>query len=69
MSVIKAQNDVVSTQLRLYNKNRAAFVAALGEEEYNNKIIALLKKLPEPQGNNESNEDGNEIESTDNEEE
>ena len=69
MSVIKAQNDVVSTQLRLYNKNRAAFVAALGKDEYNNKIIDLLKKLPEPQCNNESNEDGKEIESSDNEEE
>ena len=44
-------------------------MAALGEAEYNSKIIALLKKLPEPQGNNESNEDGKEIEPSDNEEE
>lgn len=74
MSVIKAQNDIVSTQLRLYNENRDAFVAAMGEAEYNNKIIELLKKLPEPQGNRanvnrENNEDGGEDETSENEEE
>ena len=74
MSVIKAQNDIVSTQLRLYNENRDAFVAAMGEAEYNNKIIELLKKLPEPQGNTanvnrEHNEDGGEDETSKNEEE
>ena len=50
ISVIKVQNDIVSTQLCLYNENRDAFVAAMGEAEYNNKIIELLKKLPEPRG-------------------
>ena len=48
MSVIKAQNDVVSTQLRLYNENRDAFIAAFGEDGYNRKVIELLKKLPDP---------------------
>ena len=48
MSVIKAQNGVVSTQLRLYNKKRDAFIAAFGEEGYNRKVIELLKKLPDP---------------------
>ena len=38
VSVVKAQNDIVSTQLHLYNGNRAAFVAALGEAEYNKKL-------------------------------
>ena len=74
MSVIKAQNDIVSTQLCLYNENRDAFVAAMGEAEYNNKIIELLKKLLEPQGNRanvnrEPNEDGGEDETSENEEE
>ena len=74
MSVIKAQNDIVSTQLRLYNENRDAFVAAMGEAEYNNNIIELLKKLPEPQGNianvnGENNDDGGEDETINNEEE
>ena len=48
MSVIKAQNDVVSTQLCLYNENRDAFIAAFGEDSYNRKVIELLKKLPDP---------------------
>ena len=74
MSVIKAQNDIVLTQLRLYNENRDAFVAEMGEAEYNNKIIELLKKLQEPQGNRanvnrENNEDGGEDEISENEEE
>ncbi len=73
MSVIKAQNDIVSTQLCLYNENRDAFVAAMGEVVYNNKIIELMKKLPEPQGirdivNRESNEDGEENGNSDDEE-
>ncbi len=47
MSVVKAQNYVVSTQLCLYNEDRDAFVAAMGEAEYNNKIFMLLKMFPE----------------------
>ena len=63
----------INTQLRLYMENRDAFVAALGEAEYNNKIIELLKKLPEPQGNRanvnrEHNEDGGEDKTSENEE-
>ena len=48
MSLIKSRNDVVATQLRLYNDNKDAFVAAMGEDTYNNKIIELLGKLPDP---------------------
>ena len=49
-------------------------MAAMGEAEYNNKIIELLKKLPEPQGNRanvnrEHNEDGGKDETSKNEEE
>ncbi len=74
MSVIKVKNDIVLTQLCLYNENRDEFVAAMGEAEYNNKIIELLKKLPEPQGirakvNREHNEDRGEDETRENEEE
>ena len=54
MSVIKAQNDVVSTQLRLYNENRDAFIAAFGEDGYNKKVIELLKKLPDPRLNTDN---------------
>ena len=48
MSVIKSQNDVVSVQLCLYNENRQAFIATMGEDAYNQKIIDLLNKLPDP---------------------
>ena len=56
------------------NDNKSSFVAAMGEEAYNNKIIELLKKLLEPQGNRanvnrENNEDGGEDETSENEEE
>lgn len=54
MSVIKAQNDIVSTQLRLYNENRDAFIAAFGEDGYNKKVIELLKKLPDPRLNTDN---------------
>ncbi len=57
MSVIKAQNDVVSTQLRLYNENRDAFIAAFGEEGYNKKVIELLKKLPDPRLHTDNTEE------------
>ena len=74
MSVVKVQNDIVSTQLCLYDENRDAFVAAMGEAEYNNKIIKLLKKLSEPQGSmdnvdRECNENRKDNEKRDTEEE
>ncbi len=48
MSLIKSRNDVVATQLWLYNDNKDAFIAAMGEDVYNNRIIELLGKLPDP---------------------
>ena len=33
MGMIKAQNDSVFTQCHLYNKNKDAFIEALGDEE------------------------------------
>ena len=48
MCLIKSRNDVVATLLWLYNDIKAAFVAAMGEEAYNNNIIELLSKLPDP---------------------
>ncbi len=49
-------------------------MAAIGEAEYNNKIIKLLKKLSEPQGSmdnvdRECNENGKDNEKRDTEEE
>ena len=40
---IKAQKDIVSIQLCLYNENGAAFVAALGKQN-----TIKLKMLPKP---------------------
>jgi hypothetical protein len=48
-SLIKSRNDLVATQLQLYNNNKSSFVAAMGEEVYDNKIIELLSKLPDPE--------------------
>lgn len=45
MSVIKSQNDVVPTQLHLYNENKAAFIAAMGKDASNHKNIELFNKL------------------------
>ena len=48
-SLIKSRNDLVATQLQLYNDNKSSFVAAMGQEAYDHKIIELLKKLPDPE--------------------
>jgi hypothetical protein len=48
-SLIKSRNDLVATQLQLYNNNKSSFVAAMGEEAYDNKIIELLSKRPGPE--------------------
>ena len=49
-SLIKSRNDLVATQLQLYNINKSSFVAAMGQEAYDyiNKIIELLNKLLNP---------------------
>ena len=58
MSILKSRNDVVATQLGLYNANKEAFIAAMGEEAYNKRIIELLGKLPDPSGPNIGGGDG-----------
>ena len=47
-SLIKSRNELVMTQLRLYNKNKEAFVGMMGQEAFNAKIMELLNKLPDP---------------------
>lgn len=44
MSIIKAQNDVVSTQCCIYDKKGS--VCGCEETEYNQKKIEFQKKLP-----------------------
>jgi len=48
-SLIKLRNDLVATQLQLYNNNKESFIAALGQEAYDKKIIELLNELPDPE--------------------
>ena len=47
-SLIKSRNELVMTQIRMYNENKDAFVATMGQEAFNAKIIELLNKLPDP---------------------
>ncbi len=67
MSVIKAQNDVVTMQLQLCNKNKEAYITAFGEAEYNSKIIDLLNKLSDPRVGceNDEEEENDEVAATD----
>ena len=53
MSVIKSENEVGFSQLRVYNENKESFVRAMGEEAYNNKLMELLDKLPNPRVNDD----------------
>jgi len=53
MSVIKSENEVVLSQLRAYNKNKESFVRAMGEGAYNNTIMELLEKFPNPRVNDD----------------
>ena len=49
-SLIKSRNDLVDTQLQQYNSNnKESFIAALGQEAHDKKIIELLNKLPDPE--------------------
>ena len=47
-SLIKSRNELVMNQIRLYNENKEAFVATMGQEAFNAKIMELLNKLPDP---------------------
>ena len=47
-SLIKSRNELVMNQIRLYNENKEAFVAMMGQEAFNAKIMELLNKLPDP---------------------
>ena len=48
MTVVKSQNDLVSSQLHLYQENKESFISIMGEEKYHETIMSLLKKLPDP---------------------
>jgi hypothetical protein len=48
MTVVKSQNDLVSSQLCLYQENKESFISIMGEDKYHETIMSLLKKLPDP---------------------
>ncbi|KAL3801992.1 hypothetical protein HJC23_010336 [Cyclotella cryptica] len=48
VALVKSQNDLVSSQLRLYQENKDSFISIMGEEKYHETIMSLLKKLPDP---------------------
>jgi hypothetical protein len=48
MEIISSQSDVISLQLKLFQENKETFVAKNGEDAFNEKITALLEKLPDP---------------------
>ena len=47
MSVIKAQSDVVSMQIKLLNENKDSYVSRHGADKWQRKITDLLDKLPD----------------------
>ena len=48
MEIISSQSDVISLQLKLFQENKETFVAKNGEDAFNERITALLDKLPNP---------------------
>ncbi len=67
--LIKSRNKLVASQIKLYTENKATCIATMGEEAYNNKILELLRKLPDPENVRIHDEDtgGGEEEEGDNE--
>ena len=47
-SITKQQIDTVSIQLGLFNANHDVFIAANGEDLFNQKILKILNALPYP---------------------
>jgi len=57
MHLIKSENEVVLSQLHVYNENTESVVRAIGEEACDYKIIELLEKLPNPRVNDDEDVD------------
>ena len=57
MSVVKSENEVLMSQLCVYKENKDAFVRAMGEKAYDNKIMEALEKLPYQRVNDDESVD------------
>ena len=48
LSILKTKSDVISTHLRLWAENKESFIRIHGQDTYDQKIVELLGKLPDP---------------------
>ena len=48
VAILEKQNDIISKQLALLTANKDVFVRKYNEKAYNDKVVALLGKLPDP---------------------
>jgi hypothetical protein len=48
LSILKTKSDIVSTHLRLWAENKDSFIRLHGQDVYDQKIVELLGKLPDP---------------------
>ena len=48
VAILEKQNDMISKQLTLLTESKDVFVRKFSQQEYDNKVIALLEKLPNP---------------------
>ena len=46
--ILEKQNDMISKQLALLTKNKNVCIRKCNEKTYDNKVVALLEKLPDP---------------------
>ena len=45
-SILKTETDAISIQLSLYHTHKEAYVSAMGEAHYNNRVAQLIDSLP-----------------------
>ena len=45
-SILKTETDSISIQLSLYHTHKEAYVSAMGETHYNNRVAELIDSLP-----------------------
>ena len=48
VAILEKQNDMISKQLALLTANNDVFIRKCNKKTYNNKVVALFKKLPDP---------------------
>lgn len=46
--LITTKINAITAQVELYNRNKSSLESAIGQEAYDNKILALISQLPNP---------------------